>query len=149
MSVAGSKSGFSLLEVLATLALMALSLALVVPSFSTAIKRIDQRSAVSRVQLQLAAEHFRAVNEGISYRVEAIEGATRVVNPNGPVGNTDRLISITLQPSPGWTIKAEGNLIISAAEGCSGGPLILRNDDGETVRLSVDTECAVVRADTR
>lgn len=140
------KAGFSLLEVLASLALMALSLALVVPSFSTAIARIDQRSAVGRLHVQLVTERFRVLNEGISLRLEGVEGVILVENPTAPAGNDDRIQPLRLLPSPGWTVTTESSLEISPSKGCSGGPLRLTKDSGESVRLSVGVECGLTRA---
>lgn len=110
-----ARAGFSLIEMLAALAILGLMVALVGPNLGRAVESVTRSAIAADIERQLRETRFRAVDEG---RIITI------VDPDAPDGpNVARL-----DAGDRYGYRMTSVIIIEATGRCSGGTVTLVRD---------------------
>ena len=115
--------GFTLLEIVVALAIMALATAMVAPASFRMIASWQEASDVSRVMKRVASLPMSARQSGQPFK---LDGETK-----------PEQISRLLDLPEGWTMKFEGSLVVHANGACEGAEATLVTQR-QTIALHID-----------
>lgn len=138
------RDGFSLLEMLVALAVLALGAGFVTVRAGVALDQMAAHAAHLELQSQLSALRRRVVGDQVpvllkGVRTEADEDETRDPPTSGPD-------DVVLAGPDGWTLHLEKPLSIAATGACGAAALELRRANRKPVRLVTrDGACGLLR----
>ena len=141
-----ANKGFTLVEVMITVALMAILMAIAVPSFMTWKESLDMKGAARGVASKLRLARQMAVTNNLEYRVEFdVDGKRyRLTQGNQPSGSTAwTTVAAWSDIESEWSTDADcsgtADMDISfSPRGSSGAGVICINDSSSAVRFMVN-----------
>ncbi len=130
-------AGFSLLELMAALAIAGLVLALAVPSTMKLYENIRYRQAVRDVVTIFASARYTAVNSGRAQNV-AVNPRERSLSFNGSVHRLPDSVSLTVHAARELNEDSIGIIRFYPEGGASGGGVDIESASGVGVSIAVD-----------
>ena len=129
--------GFSLIELLAALTIIALVVAVSVPSAQRFYESMQYRQAVRDVMTALSSARYRAVNDGVPSDVVIDPDSRRVQVADSEVQLPDNL-ALTLRTAREVNRDGKGVIRFYPEGGSSGGDVDIVRASGVGSRVSVD-----------
>lgn len=117
---ARASSGFTLLEVLVTLALLALAASVVLPGLSSGLNSAGRHAARLALEGRVLELRRQAIDQGQSYMLGAAS----------PADVAAGVLEGTLDLPPGWTYSAQPGIIFYPDGTCSAGMVTLAGEAG-------------------
>jgi len=136
------RAGFSLLEVMVALSIIALAATVVAPSLSASVGQASRRAAELELQASLIALRRTAVRSE-QVVIASARTARSVRSQSGQDADWPQAEVLQLElPAPrGWTI-AEGTRMVMLPDGsCRQATAVLRDGLGRAFQLEVSTAC--------
>ncbi len=130
-------AGFSLLELMAALAIAGLVLALAVPSTMKLYENIRYRQAVRDVVTIFASARYAAVNSGRAQNV-AVNPRERSLSFNGDVHRLPDSVTMTVHAARELNEDTVGIIRFYPEGGASGGGVDIESASGAGVSISID-----------
>ncbi len=121
--IPGASDGFSLLEVMITLAVLALAASLVMPGLSSGMDSASRRSARLQVESSLMSLRRQAIGNDQVVRV----GTQAVEATNLRLRRSDEISAGDLDLPDGWRYSVSSALLFFADGTCEGGDLHIFN----------------------
>lgn len=130
-------AGFSLLELMAALAIAGLVLALAVPSTMKLYDNIRYRQAVRDVVTVFASARYEAVNSGRAQNV-SVDPRERSLTFNGDVHRLPESVAMTVHAARELNEGTVGIIRFYPDGGASGGGVDIESASGAAVSISID-----------
>ncbi len=139
-----SEGGFSLVEIIVAIALLAIVLGIAVPAYQTYIQNANLKTATRQITSDIAMLKTRALADRRQYRISfpAIPGTTYTIEQGTSTGEPYNAIQTRdlITDAPGVAISAstfDNNRIVFQMRGiCSNGALTLMNIRNSSANIS-------------
>lgn len=122
-----SRSGLSLMEVMITLAILALAATIVGPGLSAGLRSAGAHAATVELDQQILTARRAAMTSGVNRALVRDHGET-------PEGSVEAAVSLP----DGWSYMPERTLLLYASGGCDDGVLMLRRQGGAALRFVIE-----------
>lgn len=130
-------SGFTLLELLAAITIVALLMAVAVPASVRSYESMQYRQAVRDVITALASARYGAINSGHAQDV-AVDPVARTVELNGDITQIPDGFDVAVHAARELNRERLGVIRFYPEGGSSGGGIDMERANGSGVRISVD-----------
>jgi len=140
----GWRAGFSLLEVMVALAIIALAATVVAPSLSASVGQASRRAAEFELQASLIALRRAAVRSE-----QEILAATPIAlavrpGPGQALDQSKRGVTRVDLPAPrGWTVGGDAGIVLRPDGTCKPATVELRDSLGRSFLLGVSETCRI------
>ncbi len=121
MRIQGNR-GFTVLDIIAGLALSGLLVSIAAPSASSLLERYQVRGATSQVSFELVRARMQAIAQNRSIRISFGEGGGYVVERTNDQGVFDSVVAAATMPE-GVVISAEFSSVTFDREGVASEPI--------------------------
>lgn len=136
----GRDSGFSLIEVLVALAILALAISVALPSLNSGLAAASRQAILTDVSRQL-----------LEYRLAAFDsGTASVLSPVEPFSGPQKKGSasrVTLTLPSRWSYRVGRPIVFSADGYCSGGQVLLELDGRQQMVMDLAAGRCVTQSD--
>lgn len=139
--------GFTMLELMVAISIIAMLLAVAVPASSRFYESMQYRQAVRDVVTTLASARYGAVNSGRAQDV-AVDPTANTIEFNGDITQLPEGFSVAVHAAGELNRERAGVIRFYPEGGSSGGGVDLERADGSGVRVSVDWLMGRVRQET-
>lgn len=133
--------GFSLLEVMVSLAILALAVAIVLPSLSASLASASRQAVRADLARQIVEYRLRAHDLSVALVLADPSPFVR-----GEASDKAQALQVHLSLPAGWRYRVRHPIIFSQDSDCSGGDVILEHDGGEQMTIALEPGQCLPRA---